>query len=367
MGWARIDDGLHSHPKAYRVSLPALGLWTIALSYAAHYETDGFIEDGWLRSVAARHGSRGRALVHELVDAGFLEPAEGGFDLHDYLDYNPSREQLGRSRAKELRKKALQRDRHLVAGVRARDADHCRYCDRAVDWKDRRSASAGTYDHVDPRGDNTLENVVVACSACNNAKGSRTPSVANMPLLPARGAQMGMPGPSPDLAGPRSEPNPHAMGGGGQKNSNGQNSPRIDAGARLSDQGTVVDQVLRILNGCRRFVVDDIDCRVGVENAIGAVPDRDPIAAARTAVVWASDPAWNTTAPARVFHLALQKQEPGEAPRATANAAAYRDGPVRCADCGREHAPDSKTAGRCDRCYGIWEAQHLAADEGAAA
>ncbi|HMJ16556.1 MAG TPA: hypothetical protein VK524_34315, partial [Polyangiaceae bacterium] len=46
--------------------------------------------------------------------------------------------------------------------VQARDGSNCRYCAITVNWKDRRGPSGGTYDHVDPAGTATPENIVIA-------------------------------------------------------------------------------------------------------------------------------------------------------------------------------------------------------------
>ncbi|HUH13230.1 MAG TPA: HNH endonuclease [Longimicrobiales bacterium] len=66
----------------------------------------------------------------------------------------------------------------------ARDHYRCQYCGR------HRSRLRGreflTRDHVLPisrGGLNTWDNVVAACSPCNNRKGNRTPDEANLPLL----------------------------------------------------------------------------------------------------------------------------------------------------------------------------------------
>lgn len=59
-----------------------------------------------------------------------------------------------------------------------RDRRTCQYCGRGDGMM--------TIDHVVPRslgGHDTWENLVCACSACNNRKGDRTPEQAGMPLL----------------------------------------------------------------------------------------------------------------------------------------------------------------------------------------
>lgn len=86
MPWARIDDALHSHPKILQTSLAALGLHLLGLSYAADYLTDGFLPTPWVRRT-----TDDPELAGELVQYGFWIEAEGGYRIHDYLDYNPSK------------------------------------------------------------------------------------------------------------------------------------------------------------------------------------------------------------------------------------------------------------------------------------
>jgi len=65
----------------------------------------------------------------------------------------------------------------------ARDEYACQYCGRHR--KELRGRQFLTRDHVLPvsrGGLNTWENVVTACSPCNNQKGNQTPAEARMPL-----------------------------------------------------------------------------------------------------------------------------------------------------------------------------------------
>jgi 5-methylcytosine-specific restriction endonuclease McrA len=65
----------------------------------------------------------------------------------------------------------------------ARDDYSCMYCGRHR--SELRGRQFLTRDHVLPRsrgGENTWENVVTACSPCNNRKGSRTPEEAGLHL-----------------------------------------------------------------------------------------------------------------------------------------------------------------------------------------
>ena len=66
----------------------------------------------------------------------------------------------------------------------ARDDYCCMYC--GAHRSELRGRHFLTRDHIVPRaqgGENTWENVVTACSPCNNRKGSRTPEEAGMKLL----------------------------------------------------------------------------------------------------------------------------------------------------------------------------------------
>jgi 5-methylcytosine-specific restriction endonuclease McrA len=59
-----------------------------------------------------------------------------------------------------------------------RDSHRCQYCNRGD--------VPLTVDHIIPKstgGEDTWENLVTACVACNNRKGNRTPEKAHMPLL----------------------------------------------------------------------------------------------------------------------------------------------------------------------------------------
>jgi 5-methylcytosine-specific restriction endonuclease McrA len=80
-------------------------------------------------------------------------------------------------RAVRFRKKAIKFSRE---NVWARDKGRCQYCGTKVSRLDF------TYDHVVPRvqgGTTTWQNVVVACTPCNQRKAGRTPEQAGMHLL----------------------------------------------------------------------------------------------------------------------------------------------------------------------------------------
>jgi len=97
MPWFKVDDSFHSHPKPRRISLAAVGLWTLCGSYCMGYKTDGFVPN-WV--VAGF--PRGKNLAADLVEAGLWHAAEKdgetGHQFHDWLDIQQSSEEIERDR-----------------------------------------------------------------------------------------------------------------------------------------------------------------------------------------------------------------------------------------------------------------------------
>lgn len=199
--WAKLEIGYSTHPKFMRLSANAFALWHEAKDWCAKYQTDGLIPKHALKlfrfyskkSVELLTTSCGLPSNGEQMMAPLWEAHDVGYKMHDYLDHNDCREEvLSRIEGSELkrfldrRRMQLWRNKELTSRIRERDGASCRYCYRIVNWSDRRGADAATYDHVDPNGDNSFDNVVVACKGCNSAKHARTPEEANMPLRPPR-------------------------------------------------------------------------------------------------------------------------------------------------------------------------------------
>lgn len=96
MTWVKLDDHFADHPKVMalgRDRMAGLGLWVAAACYCARYLTDGFVP-----TQAARNFGSDR-ILGRLVEVGLVTPCEGGYRLHDWLEYNPSREKVMAERA----------------------------------------------------------------------------------------------------------------------------------------------------------------------------------------------------------------------------------------------------------------------------
>lgn len=107
MTWFKICDGLHDHPKARRAGTAAMGLWALCGSFCASNLTDGFVP----RDVALRYGTARQAA--KLVEVGLWVPTErdgeDGWQFHDWLEYQPSREDVQRKRKAAAQRQAKRR------------------------------------------------------------------------------------------------------------------------------------------------------------------------------------------------------------------------------------------------------------------
>lgn len=220
--WFKVDDALHDHGKVRGADPAAIGLWTLAGSWCGQHKTNGFVPS----SVVPRWTPKWKRLASELVDRNLWTPAkegrEDGWRFVNWDEYQPSREEtdVPLERLRWRRKQALKKNRDLCEQIVARDRGLCRYCAERVNFNDRKSGKGGTYDHVDPDGDNSLDNVVVACRKCNGRKRDRTPHEAGMPLLPV--------------------PVPYASGSG---SSSTRNEPDESGSIRADSLEAVRDQV----------------------------------------------------------------------------------------------------------------------------
>jgi hypothetical protein len=107
MTWAKVDDSFHSHPKVraawYRCAT-AVGLQVMAISYAADHETDGLVP-GWFMEGLLPKAKERKLVVSTLLDLVMLEESGADFEVHDFLDYNPSKADMAARREREAERK----------------------------------------------------------------------------------------------------------------------------------------------------------------------------------------------------------------------------------------------------------------------
>ena len=102
MTWLKLDDKFCGHPKIAALSDAVFRFHVTAMNYCAEYETDGFVSEAVLRSKFDPRSIRSRIKV--LVEtpssggAALWQECDGGWRINDFLDFNPSRENLERER-----------------------------------------------------------------------------------------------------------------------------------------------------------------------------------------------------------------------------------------------------------------------------
>lgn len=91
MAWVKVDDAFPDHPKVLVLSLAAQGLWLSGLCYANRLMTDGHIPAALLRRLGDQDAWKA---AEELVAVGLWTESASGWEIHDYLRYQRSREQI---------------------------------------------------------------------------------------------------------------------------------------------------------------------------------------------------------------------------------------------------------------------------------
>jgi hypothetical protein len=92
MTWFKVDDRFHSHPKVLATEPAALGLWVVAGAWSSANLLDGFVPDNALPRLLPDS----EMLAEKLCTAGLWRRIRGGYQFHDWTDYNPSAEQIRR-------------------------------------------------------------------------------------------------------------------------------------------------------------------------------------------------------------------------------------------------------------------------------
>lgn len=218
MTWVKIDDKLTSHPKWVGLTLEAKSLWFHAAVWCGSQNNDGRLPGDALPLIAFTASvpahlvdDAATRLIKARLWSRTPKAAGGGFEIRNWLEYQPSRQQVkDREVAHELSGELAQLHDWLhkrTAGKRvkelinSRDCGWCRYCGEFTKATigDRRSPHRKTYDLIDPssRWDTATPGLsaaelvriaelwATACGWCNAIKGHRTPDEAEMVLIKA--------------------------------------------------------------------------------------------------------------------------------------------------------------------------------------
>jgi hypothetical protein len=106
MPFVRLDDTWLENPKIAQAGSLAAHLYCAGITYANRHLTDGFIPDGilyrladWTGVVVNGDPVTNQDLAGRLVDEGLWARVEHGYEIHDYLEFQPSRAEIEKRRA----------------------------------------------------------------------------------------------------------------------------------------------------------------------------------------------------------------------------------------------------------------------------
>jgi hypothetical protein len=96
--WVRLDTGLPDHPKILALidmkKRNAALVYVMGLAYAGRHETDGFIPKSALPFLHAN-----KADAHALCDVYLWHHADGGWQINDWAEYQPTSDSSNARRA----------------------------------------------------------------------------------------------------------------------------------------------------------------------------------------------------------------------------------------------------------------------------
>lgn len=104
MSWAKLDDQFPDHPKIEAAGPEAAWLYVCGICYCARYLTDGEIPKTRVPRLSALKSAEKHA--KKLVAVGLWIDAGTSYLVHDYLDYNPPRDEVEFRREQVSRKRS---------------------------------------------------------------------------------------------------------------------------------------------------------------------------------------------------------------------------------------------------------------------
>lgn len=93
MAWVKIDDQAPRNEKLLRAGPAAAWMWLCGIAHGQAQMTEGFIADISLSTIGVTGADRSRKLADVLVRCGLFDRVDGGYQVHDYLEHNETREE----------------------------------------------------------------------------------------------------------------------------------------------------------------------------------------------------------------------------------------------------------------------------------
>lgn len=125
MAWTKLDDRFWCHPKIMGLSDGAFRLYVTTLNWAVANLTDGHVPTAVLREKRMRNRN---SVTEELVNCGLWDEHEtDGYVIHDYAEYQPTKEAITQlrqqNRDRQRRFRDAQSDPDVTRDKRVSNAD----------------------------------------------------------------------------------------------------------------------------------------------------------------------------------------------------------------------------------------------------
>lgn len=118
MPWFKVDDALAFHMKALAAGNPALGLWVRAGSWSMQQLSDGFVPASMVTALGGGHKD-----AKALTQAGLWHQVDGGFQFHDWDEYQPTRAEVSAERRATRERVKKHRAKQASNGERNGDSN----------------------------------------------------------------------------------------------------------------------------------------------------------------------------------------------------------------------------------------------------
>lgn len=123
MPWVRLDDQFHMRPRVRSAGPEGRALFIAGLCYSSQNLTDGHLPAPAIPLVAAM-AEVAPSVADRLVEIGLWDSAPDGYQIIDFLSYNPSRQQViaereagaERQRRSRASRKMSRRDSAVTSG-----------------------------------------------------------------------------------------------------------------------------------------------------------------------------------------------------------------------------------------------------------
>lgn len=107
MAWVKLDDQAPRNAKLLRAGPSAAWMWVCGIAHCQAHMSEGFIADEALSMIGVTGIARAKKLADVLVSCALFDRVDGGYVVHDYLDFNETREEaLARKRSLKAKRAA---------------------------------------------------------------------------------------------------------------------------------------------------------------------------------------------------------------------------------------------------------------------